>query len=70
MKPGDVVQIIDVSDPWLGSTGVVLSYVETDGKPTDYVRVTEISDHSLPHAVGIWSVSSLKQVKAGSDGHL
>jgi hypothetical protein len=63
MKPGDKVEVIRVGDPWFGCTGTIVSVVMNEDKATTIFRVNNISQHSLPHAIGIWDVSALKTLE-------
>jgi hypothetical protein len=62
VKPGDLFEVINPDHEWFGSTGVIKSIVMNEDKETEWVRVHEISTHSLPHAYGIWSVHDLKVI--------
>jgi len=62
MKPGDNIININEESEWLGSTGVILSMLDFEGEPTTMFRVCNLSQHSLPHAIGIWDSSEFKLV--------
>ena len=62
MKPGDNIININEESEWLGSTGVIHSMLTHEGEPTTKFRVFKMSQHSLPHAIGVWDSSEFKLV--------